>query len=362
MLKRIGLTIFVILTSVYGLSAQIDAPKLTPVPSTENQERLIREGVVLHDQKDYDGAIRKYEEVLKENPDNVLALHELSYSYSSKGEFKKSLDVAYRGAMYKSRLLMAFYLSIANNLDELGEPKKAIEVYKAGIKASPDMAKLHYNLAITYLKIKEPEDARRSLKRSVNLDPNHPSSHLVLGDLFYRGGYKTPALLAMSRFLVLEPNSKRSASAYKIVLNVLQGGVSVDDKSGHINIMLEKSPKTDEGNFEVIDLTMGLAKASDSLEKNKGKSTAELAVEQLNTFLSILSELDEKENRSKFVFVYYLPYFSELKKRNYVEPFYYYISKSGNNPEVQKWLDGNFRRVSEFLTWSKQYRWPTIKE
>jgi hypothetical protein len=166
----------------------------------------------------------------------------------------------------------------------------------------------------------------------------------------------------MSRFLVLEPKSERSASAYKTVLNVLQGGVSVDDKSGNINIMLEKSPKKDEGDFGAIDLGMGLSKASDSLEENKGKTKAQLAVEQLNTFLSILSELDQKENKSKFVFVYYVPYFIELKKRNYVEPFYYYISRSSNDPEVEKWLSDNFRRVSEFLTWSKQFQWAKVND
>lgn len=357
MIKRIVISVFTILISAYVISAQIDAPTLTPAPSTENQQRLIREGVVLHDHKDYDGAIRKYEEVLKENPDNIEAIWELSYSYSAKGDHAKSLETSYRGARYKSKLLTGFYTSIANNLDDLGESKKAIEIYKAAIKTSPKDALLHYNLAITYRKLGLLEDARKSVKRAVMLDPNRASSHLVLGDLFYSGGYRTPAFLAMSRFLVLEPKSERSASAYKTVLNVLQGGVSVDDKSGNTSIMLEKSLKKDEGDFEVIDFSLGLSKASDSLEKNKGKTKAQLAVEQLNTFLSILSELDLKENKSKFVFVYYVPYFIELTKRNYVEPFYYYISRSSNDPEVEKWLGDNFRRVSEFLTWSKQFQW-----
>lgn len=362
MIKRIVLSIFTILISAYVISAQIDAPTLTPVPSTDDQQSLIREGVVLHDHKDYDGAIRKYEEVLKVNPDNVDALWELSYSYSAKEDHAKSLEISYRGARYKSKLLAGFYTSIANNLDNLGESKKAVEIYKAAIKLTPDYALLHYNLAVTYRKLGMFDDARKSVKRAVVFDPDRPSSHLVLGELFYSSGYRTPAFLAMSRFLVLEPKSERSATAYNVVLNVLQGGVSVDDKSGNIKISLEKSPKKDEGDFDVIDLSMGLSKAADSLEENKGKTKAQLAVEQLNTFLSILSELDQKENKSKFVFRYYVPYFIELKKRNYVEPFYYYISRSDNNSDVEKWLGDNFRRVSEFLNWSKQYQWPRIKD
>lgn len=361
MLRRTIPILFTILMLAYGLSAQIDAPKLTPVPSNENQERLIREGVVLHDHKDYDGAIRKYEEALKENPDNVEALYEMGFSYSSKGDYRKSLETAYRGARYKSQLLPDFYMQIGNRLDDLGDSKKAIEIYKAGIKISPDAAMLYYNLAVTYIRIGKPEDARKSIKRSLSINPTYASSHLFLGELYYKGGYKTPALLATSHFLVLEPNSERSLSAYKVVLKLLQGGVSAGDKPGDTIITLDFSAKKDEGDFDAIDLAMGLTKAGDSLEENKGKTKAQLAVEQLDTYLAILSELDQKENKSKFVWQYYVPYFSEMKKRNYVEPFYYYISRSSNDPEVQKWLDGNFRKVNEFLSWSKQFKWARVE-
>jgi len=107
---------------------------------------------------------------------------------------------------------------------------------------------------------------------------------------------------------------------------------------------------------------LGLSKAADSLKENKGKTKAQLAIKQLDTFLSILSEIDQKENRSKFVFKYYVPYFSEMKRRSFVEPFYYYISRSGDDQDVKTWLEGNFRRVNEFLSWSRQYQWPRVEK
>jgi Tfp pilus assembly protein PilF len=354
--------IFMILISVYGVSAQIDAPKLTTVPSTESQQQLIIEGIALHDNQDYDGAIRKYEEVLKENPDSIEAMWELCLSYYTKGDYQKSLDTAYRGARYRSPYLVNFYTSAGNNLDNRGDAKKALEFYEAAIKVAPDDALPHYNMAITFRRIGRREEARKSVKRSVVLDPNRPSSHLVLGDLFYSGGYSTPALLALSRFLILEPKSERASDAYTVVLKLLQAGVTAGDKPGDTIIMMVDSPKKDEGDFGAIDLALGLSRAAGSLEKNKGKTKAQLAVDQLNTFLSILSEIDKKENKSKFVFKYYVSYFFEMKKRNYVEPFYYYISRVSNDPDVEKWLDGNFRRVSEFLSWSKQYEWPQFSD
>ncbi len=362
MLKKTILMSIVLLLSAYAIAAQVESPKLTPVAPTENQQRLTREGVALHDQGKYDAAAAKYEEVLKENPDNVETLYEITLTYFTKKDYRKSLEFAYRGARYKSNLLGEFYVVIGSSLDDLGDSKKAIEVYKAGIKLAPNAALLHYNLGITYGRIGKPEEARKSLKKSLSLNPNHASSHLALGDLFYKGDYKTPALLAMSRFLMLEPDSPRSATAYRVFKEILQGGVSQDENTKHINVVVTMSDKKDEGDFGPVDMAIGLTKAGDYLEENKGKTQSQLAVAQLNTYFAILSEQNSKGNQSKFVWKYYVPYFSEMKKRNYIEPFYYYVSRSSDNAEVKKWLEENFRRVSEFLNWSKQYQWAKAED
>src|SRR4030095_8615405 len=176
-----------IAASVQG--QKLSEPKLEPVPSTLTQDQLIKEGVVLHDRRDYDGAISRYEEVLKENPNNVLALYEMAFSYFQKKDYRKSIEVSYRLAQYTSDLLPRVYVQIGNSLDELGEPKKSIETYKAGIKLFPSDYLLHYNLAITYNKIGEVIEARNSLKKSASLNPQHGSRHLLLSALFERGSY-----------------------------------------------------------------------------------------------------------------------------------------------------------------------------
>jgi tetratricopeptide (TPR) repeat protein len=344
-----------------SVAAQIESPKLTPVESTENQARLIKEGIALHDNKNYDAAIKKYEEVLKENPDNLEAIYEMGFSYSEKQDYKQSLEIAYRGARYKSPLVTGFYVLAGNSLDHLGQPEKAIEVYKAGIKLQPNVAMLHYNLGITYRNNGKSAEARKSFKKAVSLNANQASSHLALGNLFYSEDYKTPALLALSRFLVLEPNSTRSDDAYKIVMKILQGGVTKGE-GNQINIVVGMSGKKDEGDFGPADLALGLSSAVDSIEENKGKTKAQLAVEQLQTFFAILSEQNSKDKRSKFVWAYYIPYFGEMKDKNHVEPFYYYISRRSSDPDVKKWLDDNYRRVNEFLNWSKQYQWPRVED
>lgn len=358
MTRKIGLLLLLVFISSPYAVAQLAPPKLPAAASTEKQDTLIKEGVVLHDHKDYTGAISKYEEVLRENPANVGALYELAYSYYAKQDYPRALDIAYQGAQYKSPQLAAFYTLIGNILDQAGDAKKAVEVYKAGIKLMPDEALLHYNLGLTYNTTGNFEEARKSVKQSVARNPNHASSHILLGTLFYKGSYKTPTLLALWRFLVLEPRSERAKRALQITQEILQGGVSPGKNGNEINIFVDMSAKKDEGDFGPIDLILGLSRAVGMTEKNKNKTAAELQLEQIDTLLAVMAEQSDKKLQGKFVGQYYFPYFLELKKRNYVAPFFYYINQQNDLPGGQQWLKDNQALVQEFLNWSKNYSWP----
>src|SRR6267378_958663 len=116
------LAVILLLLAKVSWAQKLEAPKLEPTPSTESQKQLIKEGVALHDRGDYDAAISRYEQVLRENPANVLALYELSFSYFLKKDCQKSLEMAFKAARYKSDLLGEIYGEIGNCQDDLGKP------------------------------------------------------------------------------------------------------------------------------------------------------------------------------------------------------------------------------------------------
>jgi hypothetical protein len=78
-IKQTGALAFAItLLFAATITAQkIEKPKLSPQPPTPAQSELINEGIALHDARRFDEAIKKYEMVLRENPDCTLALYEL---------------------------------------------------------------------------------------------------------------------------------------------------------------------------------------------------------------------------------------------------------------------------------------------
>jgi hypothetical protein len=358
MKKRIPLLVVALLLLANVSWAQkLDPPKLEPTPSTESQKQLINEGVALHDRGDYDGAISHYEQVLLENPANVEALYEMALSLYLKKDYQKSLEVALRAAQYKSNLLGAIYGQIGNCQDDLGRPKEALETYKAGIKLMPANYLLRYNLGLTLARTEQTEAARAEVKKAAFLNPNHTGSQNLLSIVFDRGGYRTPALLAACRFLILEPKSGRSDAALGLIQKIMQAGVS-QKSANEINVFLDPSAKKDEGDFGFIDLFMSLMKAGNSTEKNKNKTEIELLVGNFDSLFGILSESIGKSDRTKFTWKYYVPYFAELKKQGHTEAFVYYINQRSSLAGVDQWLGQHQNKVSEFLNWSKGYEWP----
>lgn len=359
MRKRIVTTIATLILFATAVQAQkLPEPKLEPIPSTPAQDQLIREGVALHDRRDFDGAISRYEQVLKENPNNIMALYEMAFSYYVKKDYLKCLEISYKAAQFKFDLLPAIYVQIGSAQDELGDAKKAIETYKAGLKKFPSDFLIHFNLGVTYNKQGEYEEARKAIKKSAGLNPQHTSSHLLLASLFDRGGYKTPALLAACRFLVLEPNSARSAAAVNLVSKKMQAGVSEGKDANTINIFIDPAAKKDEGDFGAIDLGISLTKAAEKMDAKKDKTEMQLLVSSFETLFAILGE--QKADLSKFTWKYYAPYCAEMKKRGHVEAFVYYINQRRGSPEVNEWLLQHRQTLASFLAWSKAYSWPKM--
>jgi tetratricopeptide (TPR) repeat protein len=341
-------------------SQTIPPPKLDPTPTSDRHKAILSEAVALHNHRQFDAAIAKYQQVLQENPNDVTALYELGYSYFEKGDYMKSLRTAYNGAQYKSQELAGFYLLMGNNLDKLDEPENAIKVYKTGMKLFPANGLFHFNLAITYLNIEKSDDAKKSLKRAAELEPEHPATHLGLGQLYLTGGYKVPAVLALSRFLVLEPDTNRSSAALQTMEGIIRSGIGPPTDS-RISVVIEPKGKTDEGDFDTVSLALSMIAASPHLEKNRGKSEMQLVVEDFSTLFSVIEEVSAGKKHSGFAWNYYRPYFVEMKSRDYVEPFCYYTRRSGNNKDVARWLSENAGRVNEFLNWSKGYQWKSIE-
>jgi tetratricopeptide (TPR) repeat protein len=344
-------------------AVKLSKPDRIPAEPTAEQVTLVREGVALHDKGDYIGAMAKYKQVLDQNPWEATALHELAFTYFTSENYQGALDTARLGAQCQSRLLPAFYAMMGNALDELGKGTEAIVTYKAAIKLNPRMGLLHYNLAISLRRAGEQQEAKAAVEAGIECDPNHASSHGLLAEIYRDLGYRIPAIMAYSRFLVLEPASARSAQMRESLQKLMAQGASVGDKPGSINIFMSEPPKgrQDEGDFMPTELAMSMAFALTLGEKpDATKKPPESEYQKLTTAYRMLGELlDHPRSKTGFATTYYAPYFAALTKAGHAEAFAAYAWQGGKVEGASDWATANQSKIEAFLAWSKAYEWPT---
>ena len=213
-------------------------PTCKPDPPTDEQKAKIREGIKAHDQGAYEEAIQRYLAVLDENPTEVTALHEASFTYFAQNKYDQALAMARRGAACQSRALPQFHTSIGNALDALGKPEEALAVYRAALEVDPPTSILHFNLGVSLRNLNRNEEAKGELQKALQINPNHPGSHLLLGKVYADMGLRIPAVMAFSRFLVLEPMGPRAADALGRLKPMLSTGVTKGGKPNSTSIRI----------------------------------------------------------------------------------------------------------------------------
>jgi len=355
---RSALIVLTILAPAWS-AEKLPAPDRVPAPPTPQQTQVAREGVALHDQKDYAGAIAKYKQVLAENPWEVNALYELAYSQFVSKDYQGSIETSRLGARCRTDGVARFYMMLASSLDELGKPKEAIDTYRSAIKLQPRLALLHYNLAVSLKRTKQLVEAKAAAERAIECDPAHASSHAFLGQLYQEMGYRIPAILAYSRFLQLEPEGPRATNVLPALNQLLTSGVGAGAEPGHINIVLSSPSKAqkDEGDFSGVEMTMSIMLAADLIEKpSDAKAAPKSPFDKLVSIYTSLAEgLDIAKPKGGFAAVYYVPYFTALNKGGYTAAFAASTWKAANLEGAGK-VD-----TTAFQEWSKAYSWPRGK-
>jgi tetratricopeptide (TPR) repeat protein len=300
----------------------------TQTSSRLNQEEqaIIDEANALHDQGKYDEAVAKYKQVLDKNANNVVVIYKIASSYFAAAKYDDSLKFARQGSQFKSDYLPQFYLIIGNSLNKLGKTDEAISSFKQALEILPNNQLLHFNLAAILSNTGAFDEARSHLKTSVQLDPEHASSHYALGQIYYKQEYRFPSMLALFRFLTLEPTSQRSQKALSMLeQNVMAAG---------------ETPK-DEGDFAKYEPMMSSIQTA---KQNR--------VELLD---KLFSGMANEKARGTFVVDYYFPYFIAIKQNGLVAPFAYYIYQS-SDPEAAQWVKNHSDDINRFLEWSAGFQ------
>ncbi len=332
----------------------------------EEAEKLVDEGIAYHDKGDYEGAIAKYDKALQLDKDNLFALAEKAMSFLSLEKNEDAIQ-ACQAAIEKhpgDKALKTVYVTYGNAYDGLKKTDKSIEIYDEGLKLFPDFYQLHFNKGITLSSIKKYDDAILSFQKSATLNPKHASSHNALGRLLDIKDKRIPSLLAYSRFLIAEPESKRAKENLASLQKIMKGNV---EQTGKKSVTIHVSPemlsdtaangKAKENSFTTTDLILAMDAGLDYDKKNRQKTEVEQFIRKFETVCASLS--DTQKSNYGFYWDYYVPYFVEMKDKELIETFAYIAFATSDDPDVTKWLKSHKNNIDKFYDWSKNFAWKT---
>lgn len=332
----------------------------------------VKEGVELHDQGEYKKAIKKYEEALKLDKDNSLAMSEKALTLNAMGEFETSAALCQEiiTKHHGSKDLPMVFVTYGNSMDQLKRPEASLRVYDQAIKEFPGVALLHFNRGITLLGMDSIASAQRSFQRSGRLNPFHPGTQRQTALLLRHQGNLVPAVLAISRTLMIDPVGQHSAADLAL-LRELVGGHVETNKKGNSTIYLDASKMDDlndttfrENDFRkaetALTLLGGLSLASnmnDALKK-EGVATSEAKeagnLEMLLGFLAN-SLKDMRSANSGFYWDNHGAWIIALNEAGHTRTLSHLLAAGSDDKLVARWLEENKYKVDAYYTWEKEY-------
>lgn len=325
-------------------------------------EKLVNEGISLHDKGDYLGAIDKYSKALEIDKDNLLALTEKGMSLNSAGKYDEAIKVSNQAILaHSNQDLKNVYVNYANALDHLKRTDEALTIYEEGIQKYPNYYQLYFNKGICYTNLNKYSDAIFCFQKAVTVNPKHGSSLNAIGILETKNN-RIPAILAFSRFLIIEPQTSRSKKNFENLQNLLMQGVTQTDKKS-ISIKIDESVLQDstktahkkENDFSITDLILSMDAALDFDKKNVKKTDVEKFIRKFETICASLDEV--KKDNFGFYWENFVPYFIQMKNKKLIEPFAYIVFVDSGTEDVSKWHKNNQTELDKFYNWSKNYNW-----
>ncbi|MBN2372689.1 sulfatase-like hydrolase/transferase [bacterium] len=161
-----------------------DQPDLL-LPDPKDKAHLlakIDEARGLEEKEDFDKAIQKYEEVLKEDPDNKMALYSVGLRYISLGRPKEALISFQKITKIDPQNFDALNI-LGLIYDLLCMPDEAIKSFKTAIQINNKAEHIHYNLGNVYLKTNHLDMAEKKFQEMLSFTQDPVVISAALGNI-----------------------------------------------------------------------------------------------------------------------------------------------------------------------------------
>ena len=335
-----------------------------PAPADDVADR-IREGVRLHDAKDYDGAILAYERVLSEHPHHPQAVFEKAFSMVARGKDQPA-TIAFIESELASEVAQTprLYTILGWAYDDLGQLDKGEAAFRRGLDAAPKTPDLHYNLAVNLALQKRWSEAIASYVEALAGRPTHASAWFGLANALEKDERPPRAFVAYARVVTLEPESERGRKSAERLWPLLFAGVQRQQESdptsgpGDVTITIDAGTTGSDDEPDPLameSMTNGMVAALRHTDDWKDKSDAAFFANALESVLAIGSEPQGKADPFWSVA---LPFFDAARKKGHVEAMAHVMRHAAGDAEAGRWLEKNGKRAKAYSEWAAAWTPP----
>lgn len=158
--------------------------------------------------QNWDHALAGHLSLLKEDPDNCLAIYHLGYIYGKMGRRTEEM-VHYERAVKcgLDRDDRLFY-NLGMVYGEMNFTEKALASFEQAIRLNCQNAENHFGLGMTAQAAGRTEKALSALLKAVDLDPHHWEAHIILARIYLDQGRLASARIHLEALRKGLPNNE----------------------------------------------------------------------------------------------------------------------------------------------------------
>ncbi|MBQ0050472.1 MAG: tetratricopeptide repeat protein [Treponema sp.] len=192
-------------------------------------------------------ALSCFEEVIEQNPEDVLAYNHIGAIHAQTGAHDKAIEAYLQGLKFDPNHPVLQF-NIAKSYSEIGKEEKALSHYEAALRARPgwlDAIEEYANLLLKNDKVKEADDV---VTQALKLNPDDVKMHTSMGNVYNRKNI----------FETAEQEFKKALSVddeYKLALTGLAHSQEKQGKHEEAAETIQKAQKVAPDDVAVIKQT-----------------------------------------------------------------------------------------------------------
>ena len=342
---------------------------LSQTKANEDVQRLIKEGIELHGEGEYQQAIERYNEALQLDPANILAIYEMSLSYLAMGDYENAIKFSTQVIESDDQTLtIGAYAIKSEALYALDRVDEAIKLLENALERHENEYLLHFNLALKHYRKNNLYHTLFHVRRAIDIDKSHSEAFLLYAYALNDSGLWLSSIFAFQIFLLLEPDSRRSVSAFEELLRTMRISTSSEEgversfiqqpagrdqsPSGYMISPTEIPPLGIENGINRFLIFSAITVALDSLTAASLDDDLFTVFKTVNREIITLldAENDGSEERMCKFWTFYVPFFAHIVRSEHYETFCRYISVS-YLPESFEWWQDNPEYAENFVLW-----------